>query len=93
MRRAAQRDDNEPAIIRELEQIGVSVVQISQAGLPDLIWGYRGRLGFMEVKNLEGGRNRLTAAQKKFWKRWTATPLPIVTTPQEAIDAVLEQVR
>jgi len=56
---AKQRDANEPAIVKELKQIGCSVVR---GDLVDLIVGYRGRSWLFEIK-FPGKRNRLQPSQ------------------------------
>lgn len=44
-------DSPTAAIVAALRQLGVSVeYHAGSAGAPDLIWGYRGRMGLAEVK-------------------------------------------
>lgn len=66
MRRYGKRKDvNQRPIRLALEAIGVTVIDLSDAGagVPDLMCGYRGKIFMLEIKNLQGHRNRLTPAQ------------------------------
>jgi hypothetical protein len=85
LRRAARRDEAEPAIIEALEAVLATVQQISGEGMPDLLVGYRGRTVLLEVKSAGG---RLTPAQEAWLAWWCGSPVVVVTTPAEALAAV-----
>lgn len=94
-RRAARRDDNEPAIIEALEAIGADVRQLSGARVPDLLVGYRGRSVLLGVKAPDGprggkahGRGRKNRPSDHRPKDWKGGPWELVTTPAEAIAVV-----
>ena len=61
-----QRDANEHEIVRELQDAGAFVLQLSEAGLPDLLCSLYGLLFLVEVKN--GQRGTLTPAQVQFFE-------------------------
>jgi hypothetical protein len=86
MRNAARTDANQPTIIKALRAIGCQVIYIKWP--TDLVVS-GGRLGdqtlWMEVK-MPG--EKLTVAQELFWQSWPGRKV-IVTTEQEAIEAVL----
>ena len=63
LRYNAKRDRNELEIIAALEKLGVWVMPISAAGLPDLLCAWKGRLTWIEVKSKTG---RLTKGQRQF---------------------------
>ena len=69
MRKAAKRDANEREIIDALEAHGVSVTQLSQEGVPDLLCSYRGRWFLVEVKSEKG---KLTEDQADFMSKHDA---------------------
>jgi hypothetical protein len=87
MRRAAKRDDNEPAIVKALELSGWTVVRVSDAGAPDLLCARNGRIVLMEVK---GPKGKLTTAQVKTHTRLDAAGVVVrvVRSPEEAIGFV-----
>lgn len=85
MRRAAQVDKNQAAIVDALKKIGVSVEYIKKP--VDLLVCHRGETSLMEVKNPEGF-DRLTKDQVEFIARWPGK-LHIVRTVDEAIRAVI----
>lgn len=101
MRRAAQRDANEPIIVEALEAVGAAVQRLSAPGVPDLLVGYRGVLYLLEVKlplgprgglperrGHEGGRGDMTAAQVKWWDAWKGPAPVIVRNASEALAAI-----
>ena len=55
-KRAARRDESEPAIVDALRAAGATVVQLNGPGLPDLLVGLAGRTYLLEVKNPLGPR-------------------------------------
>lgn len=59
----AQRDSNEPEIVKAYESLGCSVHRISGTGVPDLLIGYK---GFCEVAEVKGKKGKLTKDQIKF---------------------------
>jgi len=87
MRRAAKRDVSEPEIVTVLTQCGFSVERLSQAGVPDLIVGYRKRMWLVECKSSDKGYGKdLNVNQKKFADRWRGTPIVILRSAQDAVD-------
>lgn len=90
MRRAANIDKNQPAIVEALRRVGVTVEII---GKPlDLLVCCRGETSLMEIKNPERTSDdpdsRLTQAQIEFIARWPGK-IHVVRTTEEAIRAVL----
>lgn len=81
MRRVGQtrkRDVNEPAIIEALEGIGITIVQLSAPGCPDLLcWSPWDGMRLLEVKSKTG---TLTPEQKK-----ATVPFTIVRSEQDAL--------
>ncbi len=76
---ARRRDENEPAIVAALQAIGVLVLRLSDASLPDLLTFYRGEWLPIEVK-MPGGD--LTHSQAQLW---ALTDFPIVQSEGEAL--------
>ena len=81
----AKRDTAEPGIITALEAAGYTVVQLSQAGLPDLLVIRAGRYWMIEVKSRP---TRITPAQKRFAALNVPCPFAIVRDESEALRAV-----
>lgn len=90
--KAHRVDANQPAIVRELEQLGVSVQLTSQVGtdFPDLVWGFRHVTGLMEIKTAKG---KLSDGQVEFHKAWRGAPILVPRSPEEAVRMVLEATR
>lgn len=81
--RARMRDANEPEIVKALEAAGATVTRLNEAGVPDLLVGYKGKTSLLEVKRpvtktsgkttggatrpVNGGNGILTEAQLKWW--------------------------
>lgn len=86
MRRAARRDDAEPAIVEALESVGASVQQLSITDGPDLMVGYRSDTFLFEVKTPKVGR--LKPGQIEWAKAWKGKPVRVVRTPAEALNAI-----
>lgn len=85
MRRAANIDKNQPAIVSALRQLGIAVEII---GKPvDLLCWHRGRYYLLEVKNPDGF-DRITKEQAEFMARWPGAVF-IVRSVEEAIRAVV----
>lgn len=96
MRRAAQVDTHQAAIVRSLRAIGCSVQSLARIGdgCPDLLVARAGRMWLLEVKaplGAEGGRStdgqKLSALQQDWHQRWRA-PVHVVRTVQEAFAVV-----
>lgn len=85
MRRAANTDKNQTAIVEALRRLGVSV-EIIRKPVDLLVW-HRGEYSLMEVKNPDGF-DRFTKEQAEFLSRWPGT-VHIVRSEEEAIRAVL----
>lgn len=80
-RKAARRDKNESDIIAGLARLnGVTIRQISGAGVPDLLIGYRGQNFLLEVKTETG---KLTPAQIDFFDTWNGQKA-VVRTLEDA---------
>lgn len=82
-RYAKRRDANEPEIIKALEKIGCSILQVDPV---DLIVGYRGKNFLLEVKTVKG---KLEPSQVVLLETWRGQ-YRIVRTPEEAIKLVTE---
>lgn len=65
---AARRDKNEPQIIHQLSMIpGLTIVQLSQKNIPDLLIGYQGVNYLVEIKTPKG---KTKAGQENFLATW-----------------------
>ncbi len=93
--RNAKRDDAERAIVERLRQLGAQVTHLSGEGVPDLLVAWRGLTRLAEVKTGKATMTpqqrqaRLTPAQIKFHAAWSGSPIPILTTADEATDWIL----
>lgn len=67
MRRAAKRDSNEREIIACAKALGMSVVQLSDPDIPDLLLGIKGKNYLAEVKTPTG---QLRPGQVQFKQTW-----------------------
>lgn len=85
MRRAANIDKNQPAIVAALRQIGVAVEIIGKP-MDLLIW-HRGEYALIEIKNPDGF-DRLTKDQVEFMARWPGK-IHVVRSVEEAVRAVV----
>lgn len=89
MRRAARIDQNQPAIIKALEQTGALVTSLAAigGGVADLLVLAHGELFLLEVKNpAKPKRDRqLTPDQINWHKLW---PVTVVETIESAIAAI-----
>jgi hypothetical protein len=86
---AARRDANEGEIIKALEGIGASVVQLSKKGCGDLLIGYHDRDGYpmnflIEVKTAKG---ELTPDEIEFRDNWQGQ-YAVCRTVDEALQAI-----
>jgi len=72
MRRAAQRDANEPGIIDKARKLGASVQPLNDADIPDLLIGFRGRNFLVELKDGDKvpSKRKLRPGQKRWHERW-----------------------
>ena len=86
MRRVGQarkRDQNEPAIVRTLKQVGALVIRISEKGAPDLLVLFRQRIYLLEVKSRLG---KATLAQaEKTQEGW---PVHTVRNERDALEVL-----
>ncbi|HZJ65905.1 MAG TPA: hypothetical protein VFD36_20500 [Kofleriaceae bacterium] len=84
-RYAARRDDNEPEIVRALQQVGASVYRLDECGIPDLLVGWCRKMFLLEVKSPKG---TLTKAQRDFRDSWKGPRALIARTPEAALIAI-----
>ena len=95
MRRAARKDMNQAEIERALRAHGAYVQDCSQlgGGFPDICAGYQGKTVLMEVKR-PGGQleKKLTDDQRLWIARWCGGKVWLVSTTEEAIQALEESV-
>jgi hypothetical protein len=86
MRRAARRDQNEPAIIKALRDAGATVEQWDKV---DLVVGFRGRNYLLEVKHPDRTKAHVERlARQADWRRAWAGQACVVTSPTEALQAI-----
>jgi hypothetical protein len=91
MRRAANVDKNQAAVVAALREFGCTVEIISGVGqrIPDLLVGFAGVNILMEVKNEErkGGRENAhgTLKKQREWRQAWKGAVYVVTTPEEAL--------
>ena len=84
-RYAKRRDENEPEIVRALENAGCDVVRTDEI---DLVVGLGKKSYCLEVKRPGmATKSRLRPIQKRLRTRWNGH-YAIVTTPEEALRAV-----
>ncbi len=62
-----RRDENEPAIVQALRQVGAETWQISGRALPDLLVKFRGQFYVGEVKTATG-KLRSTQGAFPVWR-------------------------
>ena len=79
-------DANQSQIVAALRAAGASVTILAGVGCgcPDLLIGWRDHNLLMEVKNLEGRGNRLTAAETEWIRIWRGQVV-IVNNIDEAL--------
>lgn len=84
-------DGSHQEVVQALRSAAISATSIASVGggVPDVLWGFRGVQGVLEVK-VPGGK--LSADEKAFHERWPAA-IPIVTTGEEAVLAVLAEAK
>lgn len=88
-------DANQADIVQALRRVGAYVQDTSRigGGYPDLTVGFRGKTVLIEVKR-PGGQieKRLTEHQREWISRWCGGKVWLVSTPEEAIQALEESV-
>lgn len=92
MRRLGHRgrvDGNHEQVVLALRRAGIAVKSLAAVGegVPDLLCCFRDRLVLLEVK-VPG--EKLNAAQEKFAETF---PVKVVTSPADAVLAVVEAAR
>jgi Holliday junction resolvase len=87
--RWAKQDHNAVEIAAVLRNAGAIVRFIEgshgQAGIPDLLVGFRGVTYLLEVKVAKG---RLSKVQEEFHASWRGGPIVVVRSPLEALGAI-----
>jgi len=95
MRKQGRRDGNHVAIVRELRQLGYSVLDLGSVGCgcPDILVGKDKRNWLLEIKdgNLAPSRRKLTPDEKAFHEQWRGQVATVETTAQAV--AKLEELR
>ena len=86
---ARRTDHNQVHCVDALKKIGCTVIDLSRVGqgCPDLMVGFRGFTILLEIKNVDG-RNKLTERQKEWIDTWRGSPVHVVRSPQQAVEAV-----
>lgn len=91
MRRARRVDLSQKRIVQALRDAGATVEVLSDVGrgVPDLLVGIRMRNFLFEVKNPGGppSKNALTPVEASWHREWRGEVV-VVTTPEEAIEAL-----
>ena len=82
---AKRVDANQAEIIEALKAIGCSVLVIEEP--VDLLVGHRNVTFLLEVKNPEGF-DTLTGKQIQFIETWRGSPVYVVRSVEEAVNAV-----
>jgi hypothetical protein len=79
-------DANQREIVSALRGIGASVCDLHELGkgCPDLLVGFRGFNLLLEVKNIEGGGDKLTDAEAEFHAGWRGQ-VQVVRSIDEAL--------
>ncbi len=85
---AGRVDANHADIVKALRAAGIAAASTAMlgSGFPDVAAGFRGINVFLEIKS---GGGKLTADEQKFHDEWPGQ-IAIVTTPEEAVLAVIE---
>lgn len=93
MRRAAKVDNTQPAITKALRDAGMTVqpLHVVGKGCPDLIVGWRGKHNvLLEVKTGDRECDRKLTQMETDWHAAWNGQVAIVSTPEEAVLAVME---
>lgn len=79
--------------MKALRSVGARVQSLAQlgAGCPDILVSFRKKLYLFEIKDgrKTPSRRRLTPAQREWHDHWPGVAR-VITSPQEALDAVLK---
>lgn len=93
-RRAARVDANQPRVVAELRDFGISVHITSQLGdgFPDLVCGFMGINGLYELKDPEKfvSQQQLSKDEKQFHNDWKGD-VQVVFTSTEIIHDLLRK--
>lgn len=85
MRRAARVDANQLEIIKVLRSIGASVQPLHTVGegCPDVLIGYHGMNGLMEIKNGDKppSSQALTPQEKRWHENWRGDVMIVNSIP------------
>lgn len=99
MSRGVQRcrlDANHAAVVAALRRAGMAPLSLASVGggCPDLVVGWRGVNVFLEIKdgNRPPSARKLTAQEREFHATW-AGQVAVVTSPEEAVMAVIIHAR
>ena len=88
-RRAAKVDTNQPDVVRDLRQMGVSVTHLHSVGMgcPDILCGWRGANYAFEIKDgsLPPSGRRLTPMEKRWHDDWRGQ-VAVIHTAEEALE-------
>ena len=86
--KALRVDHSQKEIIRALEMLGATVTVIHgiEAGIPDLLVGYRGENHLVECKTPKIGY--LSPAQKNWHARWRGGKPWVIRTANEVVDLI-----
>ena len=86
--RAARADRNQPAITRLFRQLGATVQHLHTVGqgCPDLLIGYQGLNGLVEIKDPEQppSKRKLTGDEEKWHKHWNGQ-VEIIETQEDVV--------
>lgn len=92
MRRAAKVDNTQSAIVKALRDAGMTVQPLHTVGqgVPDLLVGWRQRFNMLlECKTGERECDRKLTKMEADWHATWNGPVAIVSTPEEAVLAVM----
>ena len=83
MRRAAKIDNNQTDLVRELREMGFSVLLLHRvgSGCPDILVGRAGRNLLVEIKQ---GRGKLTPDEDAFLSEWRGAAI-VARTADEVL--------
>jgi hypothetical protein len=97
-RYALRADKTQGAVCKALRAAGCTVVPIrGPRGLPDLLVGVAGSTALLEVKSPRALRkdgsiglsDKLATEDQALWRaRWRGAPVHVVSTPEQALEAV-----
>lgn len=78
--KSTKSDANQKPIVECFRKMGASVWALDRP--VDLIVGYAGKMGLVEVKNREG-KDKISPDQKKFFEEWKGPLVPIAYGPDD----------